>query len=257
MGIEEQIDKLIDLGEDIKSRLDLLSELASDHFAGANKMVADEPAKEPEHPAGPKPDPGEGYRILSKNPLEELAEGDEFLHPGLGRWAQSVKSMCGGKKQDVDCWYRRKIGFPAKEAEPAWEPKVGDWVRVTRPENWQECRNPDWSTVMHQYDDNVMQVSCYEKRWGAWVANFYGVDWFFHRDWLSPAEPPAKENPPEPEYREPVLPGDLGKWAEFSQDGINWIRYKLCGCYKEPESSLTIWSEKNIGFRHCRIKKES
>ena len=109
MGIEEQIDRLIDLGEDIKSRLDRLVEMASDHFAGADKMVADEPAKEPA----------------------------------------------------------------------------------------------------------------------------------------------------EPEYREPVLPADLGKWAEFSHDGINWMRYKLRGCHKESESSPTIWSEKNIGFRHCRIKKDA
>ena len=39
MGIEQQIDRLIDLGEDIKTRLDRLVGLASDHFVGAGKMV--------------------------------------------------------------------------------------------------------------------------------------------------------------------------------------------------------------------------
>ena len=61
MGIEEQIDRLIDLGEDIKSRLDRLVEMASDHFVGAGKMVAEEPAKEPEPAASEKP-PEPEYR---------------------------------------------------------------------------------------------------------------------------------------------------------------------------------------------------
>lgn len=240
-----------------------------DHFADANKMVAKEPAKEPEHPVGPMPDPGDGYRILIKDPPEELAEGDELLHPGLGRWAQSVKSMCGGKKQDVDCWYRRKIGFPAKEPKPAWEPKVGDWVRVTRPENWEGCRDPDWLPIMHEYHGKVMQVSSYEKRWGAWVANFYGVDWFFHRDWLTPsiqyfAEPPEIDKPLETEYQRPSLPKDAGRLCEFSDDGESWAKGYLKGfdCDKHWNEGIGWLCAQNFladraGHRFARIKKDA
>ena len=80
MGIEEQIDRLIDLGEDIKSRLDLLVEMASDHFAGANKMVVDEPAKEPEPAASEKP-PEPEYRepVLPADACKECQFSDDGI----------------------------------------------------------------------------------------------------------------------------------------------------------------------------------
>ena len=112
------------------------------------------------------------------------------------------------------------------------------------------------SDGMHKFDGQVGQIER-EREGHLQIRGFVAskeCSYIFHRDWLSPAEPPK---PPQPEYREPVLPADLGKWAEFSQDGINWMRYKLRGCHKESEASLTIWSEKNIGFRHCRIKKDA
>lgn len=240
-GISDKMDRLIEIGERPAREIQLHEMLEdsggrqTDHFAGANKMVADEPAKEAEHPAGPKPDPGEG----GCEPTEkDIGGGVEVIV--TARWIDGGRSPAEA---------------PAKEPVPAWEPKVGDWVRVTRPQNWQECRNPDWSTVMHQYDDNVMQVSCYEKRWGAWVANFYGVDWFFHRDWLSPAEPPATEKPPEPEYREPVLPADCGKGCEFSDDSISWEEGDLIGW--RANLNTFNWESDHDSYRYARIRKNA
>lgn len=41
----------------------------------------------------------------------------------------------------------KEVSYQAKHqlkpVKPAWEPKAGDWVLVTRPENWQACKNPD------------------------------------------------------------------------------------------------------------------
>ncbi|MFN9110168.1 MAG: hypothetical protein ACK5XN_08885, partial [Bacteroidota bacterium] len=90
--------------------------------------VADEPAKEaePEHP----PDPGEGYRILSKNPPEDLSPGDEYFGMWDGLWRESRDASEGIREQRETRWYRRKIE-PAKQPDPAWEPKVGGWVLVT------------------------------------------------------------------------------------------------------------------------------
>lgn len=336
MGIEEQIDRLIDLGEDIKSRLDLLVELASDHFADADKMVADEPAKEPEreHPAGPKPDPGEGYRILSKEPLEDLTPGDEFEDVN-GEWIRSSNAETD-KKQGATCWYRRKIEVakepvdhlavarispgewldirdayrdatpadvgrlvyvrngelepwielrlaevtgadfpyrctkdgldptmwqafryavirnerPASKAEPSWEPKVGDWVRVTRPKDWEVCRFPYWSPKLHRYNRQVGQIEfdcgdCFKIRG---FVESDGFQYQFHRDWLTPAEPLKDE------YRQPVLPADAGEQCEFSRDGKEWCKFLLAGWQVDNNPWIC---ERYHCWPYARIKKDA
>ena len=76
-----------------------------------------------ETPNSSLPDPGEGYRLLSKDPPERVIEGDEYLDLD-GEWIESENWRAGV----VQCsaYYRRKI-------EPnEWIPKVGDKVRVAR-----------------------------------------------------------------------------------------------------------------------------
>lgn len=275
MGIEEQIDRLIDLGEDIKSRLDLLVEMASDHFAGADKMVADEPAKEPvDHLAVPRISPGEwvyiheAYRDVTPADVGKLViVRNDAKTPWIELRLAEVTGAdfpyrCTKDGLDPTMWQAFRYARiwnerPANKAQPAWEPKVGDWVRVTRPERPEISDDTPWLAEMDRFDGKVMQVARFWEAYQPLAVILAGTNYAFKVDWLAPAEPPASEKPPEPEYREPVLPADLGKWAEFSHDGINWMRYKLRGCHKESEASLTIWSEKNIGFRHCRIKKDA
>ena len=110
--IVDRLDRLIAIGERLEGQVRLPSELEAKTFADAK-----EPAKEPEqeHPAGPRPDPGEGYRLLSKDPPEDLRDGDELLHPRLGGWHESIHARWGYKRQDSDCWYRRKIETPKDE----------------------------------------------------------------------------------------------------------------------------------------------
>lgn len=130
---------------------------------------ADDPAEksEPEHPAGPKPEPGEGYRILSKDPLEELQDDDECQ--GFdGVWFASGNAQM--RRQQEPClWYRRKI------------------------------------------------------------------------------------EPPEPEYREPVLPADGGMECEFSEEGDFWSSGRLGGV----RIGRGWFSTGGVCWRHCRIKKDA
>ena len=70
-----------------------------------------------------KPEPGEGYRLLGKEPDEPVQGGDFFKNTG-GRW---IELTSGCNPAQVECiWYRRKL-------EPKPEPKhytlqVGDTI---------------------------------------------------------------------------------------------------------------------------------
>lgn len=71
------------------------------------------------------PDPGPGYRLLSKDPPEPVVKGDEYLAFD-GEWSESENWRHGSSPQTERYYYRRKI-------EPTeWIPKVGDKVRVAR-----------------------------------------------------------------------------------------------------------------------------
>jgi hypothetical protein len=151
-----------------------------------SRIKIDEPAKEaePEHPAGPMPDPGEGYRILAKNPPEDLQPGDEYrchFHREK-QWVESTRAREGYLNQLNRLWYRRKI---------------------------------------------------------------------------------EASKPPEPEYREPVLPGDAGKVCEFSDDGNDWTEGKLrgyTGCFWQSVFGELVGFGELLDVKwwtHARIKKDA
>ncbi|MFN9112705.1 MAG: hypothetical protein ACK5XN_21785 [Bacteroidota bacterium] len=215
---------------------------------------------EPEHPAGPKPDPGEGYRLLSKDPPEELLPGDEYrcIFHREKQWIESGRVREGCLNQLTRLWYRRKIEQPAEPA-PAWDPKAGDLVLVTRPEDWKEWQDPQWRGEMHVCNgkflrvENVIETSVGER------VKLYGCDYFFHRDWLAPSikhfadaaqhkEPPK---PAEPQYRIPSLPDDAGKVCEFSDDGSEWFTDTLIGFSLDDDTAP--WVAKECLWDHARI----
>jgi hypothetical protein len=81
--------------------------------------------------------------------------------------------------------------------KPAWEPKEGDWVKVTKPETRKIEGRPFYVDSMDSYDGKVFQVYrvCNRRR----VCDFGGDSWDFAFEWLSPAEAPE----PQPEAPEP------------------------------------------------------
>ena len=160
----------------------------------------------------------------------------------------------------LDWDHPRVADEPAKQ--PAWEPKVGDWVRVTRPEDWIEWKHPRWegsmhkSDGMHKFDGQVGQIER-EREGHFQIRGFVAskeCSYIFHRDWLSPAEPPASEKPAEPEYREPVLPADAGKYCQFSDDGIKWRSGWLNGWVERSHQWI---ARSGVHWQHCRIKKDA
>jgi hypothetical protein len=252
-AISNKMDQLIEIVERAGGEVWFPSEEESKKFADVlmndacipSDAVADEPPKK--------------WRILE--PGEVVQEGDLMnsklnppSDPPNGGWLAAT-SFCFGKEASFysHVYFARAVADePAKEAEPAWEPKVGDWVLVTMPEDWKLLKDPAWVASMHKYDGKVMQVVRYEQRYGAWVANFCGIDWFFNRDWLSPAEPPEPLKPPKPEYREPVLPGDFDRPCDFSSNGIQWRN----GCLRGYVPSG--WRDTNgVCWPCCRIKKDA
>jgi hypothetical protein len=85
-----------------------------------------EPSNPSETPNSSIPNPGEGYRLLSKEPSEPVWEGDEFWRTFDCKWIESKNWKHEGGLQAPSYYYRRKI-----EQLPAeWIPKVGDKVRV-------------------------------------------------------------------------------------------------------------------------------
>jgi hypothetical protein len=85
-----------------------------------------ETANTSEAPNNSIPDPGEGYRLLSKEPSEPVRKGDEFWQKLKGEWVEIAEFVHETRQQAPSYYYRRKI-----ETKPTeWIPKVGDKVRV-------------------------------------------------------------------------------------------------------------------------------
>ncbi|MFN7722930.1 MAG: hypothetical protein ACK5PD_16050 [Pirellulaceae bacterium] len=203
--------------------------------------VADEPAKkpEPEHP----PDPGEGYRILSKNPPEDLSPGDEYFVSWDGLWHESSDASKGIREQRERRWYRRKIE-PAKEADPEHpagpKPDPGEGYRILSkdpPEELQPGDEYELAAGNGNWVESENARTHREQEQCIWYRRKIGTP-----------------QPPEPEYREPVLPGDCGKQCEFSDDGSRWFTLDLAGfnnCFNLP------WLSRTETWRYARIKKDA
>jgi hypothetical protein len=196
-------------------------------------------------------EPGEvvcsGDRVNAKtNPPSDPPNGLGWI-PAGGPIGRSVL------KDDEVIFARPVADEPAKKPEPAWEPKVGDWVKVTRPEDWIEWDFPKCEGWMHHFDGKVGRI---QEAWGNnfQIVGFANENSFrceLHPSWLSPAEPP------EPEYREPVLPADAGKECEFSDDGNAWTEGKLRGYTGFCWQNYFVESVGEKWWAHARIKKDA
>lgn len=247
--ISDKMERLIEISERVEGQVRLPSEEESKTFADAKG-----PAKKPvDHPAGPQPDPGEGYRLLSKDPPEELQPGDEY-ELAAGHWDESSNALTH-RRQGPRIWYRRKVE-PAQEAQPA-KPKrwrilddkeiiqASEWynAKVNKPRKWPP--HGGWQEL----EENDICI-------GLPAGEFPSLIWCREvTDDVEAAEPP------EPEYREPLLPADAGKMCEFSNDGQMWFRHGLAGFVNNIQTNLKwqafVGTNLTFGFAHARIRKDA
>ena len=132
-----------------------------------------------------KPEPGEGYRLLAKEPDEALQPGDEALWPGVG-WKPSERAE-RGETQLEGYWYRRRIEQP----KPVF--KVGDWVKIAKPSPGVANTRLSWTSPMDEYDGRITQISKFRCDYPQQVLVTDTTQWHFHVNWLTPAEPPKPE----------------------------------------------------------------
>jgi hypothetical protein len=60
------------------------------------------------------------------------------------------------------------------------------------------------------------------------------------------------------QYRDPVLPADRGKPAEFSNDGVSWGLGWLAGWYMDGPDDDEPWVDATaLGWGYCRIEVEN
>jgi hypothetical protein len=136
---------------------------------------------------------------------------------------------------------------PAEAPKQAWEPKVGDWVTITKPTNLMEF--PGWHNAMDKYLDKPHKIHS-ETAAGNW--NLAGENGFaslfcFNPKWLSPWEPKVGDwvtiTKPEDTMKEPGWVSEmdvyLGKTLRLTSNGT-----RTPGCFYVEES--------DIDHRSCR-----
>ena len=268
MGIEEQIDRLIDAGDDILQALATLNERVAEiarRFSPTVAVIENEPPAKPkrwryraEHEIVQPGDWANSVRhaLGSWPPASGWVDAESCIGMRVGEVIHQIRIACEVTDDANQCDQPADAGEkvaeePVEEPEPEpWSPKVGDWVLVTRPDDWMEWDSPIWLTSMHGFNQKVFAVSEKDDI-GCWSLEG-GSGFAFHRDWLSPAEPPQ---PPEPEYREPVLPRDAGKRCEFSNDGKSWADSKL---FAWMDTGDFPWSSTSVNhWRYARIRKDA
>jgi len=179
--------------------------------------------------------------MLSKDLLEPLtaafsaisvqaiakAVADELRGSWADRLTEPVKSvpLADGL---VGVW------VPAKQAEAPWTPKVGDWVKVTKPVDCSPAHKIWWFKHMDEFNGKVMQVTSVNPQ-SPW-ANLDGLSWDFDFASLAPAEDPRGQ--PAPKYRTPTAEDLKNGPIDCEVRMLNsesWIWRILCGIVDESE----------------------
>ena len=166
------------------------------------RIVAEAPAKVAEAPKSTWA-PKEGDWVTITRP----ADGG---YPG---WVDNMDNYDGkafqfdGKLHSdggEDKWVSGPLGFYFKLSWlTPWEPKVGDWVRITKPANGYFL---GWAPFMDEHDGKVFQIRGMIRGNGEnrWVDGPEGFG--FRLAWLSPAEAPEPETPKQEQDKE-IQPG--------------------------------------------------
>ena len=115
-----------------------------------------------------------------------------------------------------------------------WTPKVGDWVKVTKPVDCAPAHKIWWVQDMDQFDGKVMQVTSVNPQ-SPW-ANLDGLSWDFDFAWLALATDPRFK--PAPKHRTPTAEDLKNGPIDCEVRMLNsesWIWRILCGIVEESE----------------------
>jgi hypothetical protein len=148
------------------------------------------------------------------------------------------------------------VWVPAKQAEAPWTPKVGDWVKVTKPVDCAPAHEIWWVEEMNIFDGKVMRVTsvCEQAPMAKLDSQFA---WEFDFAWLAPAEDPRGQPATTKQYRDPTK-DDLKNGpiaCEYREhDGATWKNGFLVGII-DAEYPFHIVSENDDGhWELCRIE---
>ena len=150
-----------------------------------------------------KTPPALDYRLLGPAKDEPRIVGDYYWSLRNKTWMRINAEIVNDANRDnwTAC---RKIETPVDDPAP-WTPKVGDWVKVTKPVDCAPAHKIWWVQDMDEFDGKVMQVTSVNPQ-SPW-ANLDGLSWDFDFAWLALATDPRFKPAPK-RYREPT-PEDL------------------------------------------------
>jgi hypothetical protein len=149
-----------------------------------------------------------------------------------GSWAKRLTEPA--KRQTLD---DSLVGVwvPPANAEAPWTPKVGDWVKVTKPVDCAPAHKIWWVQDMDQFDGKVMQVTSVWAQISSAKLDDQ-VAWDFDFAWLAPAEDPRGQ--PAPKHRTPTAEDLKNGPIDCEVRMLNseaWIWRILCGIVDESE----------------------
>ena len=121
------------------------------------------------------------------------------------------------------------VWVPAKQAEAPWTPKVGDWVKVTKPVDCTPAHKIWWVKHMDEFDGQVMKVTSVNPQ-SPW-ANLDGLSWDFDFAWLAlAADPRFKLAPLNTEWLQKMAELESGKCLSVGGLAVD------LGLYKAPNA---------------------
>ena len=149
------------------------------------------------------------------------------------------------------------VWVPPKQAEAPWTPKVGDWVKVTKPVDCAPANKIWWVEAMDRFDGQVMQVtSVCAQNSSVNLDNQFA--WEFDFAWLAPATDPRFK--PAPKHRTPTAE-DLKNGpieCEVRDCDIQaWRKAKLKTIYLGAAYEFQVQKHKSLRekrYAQCRIE---
>lgn len=201
-------------------------------------------------------DPLPGCRLLGPAKDEPRIVGDCY-------WSLRAKAWCCIEQDIVeyanrDDWAAcRKIETQPPKPAP-WTPKVGDWVKVTKPVDCAPAHKIWWVKDMDQFDGKVMQITSINPQ-SPW-ANLNKRVYDFDFAWLSPATDSTGQTAPK--HRDPTkddLKNGPIECEVRDVDYQEWTKAMLHKIFDDTRLPYRFRAKKQVAnaallYAQCRIE---